>query len=434
MKTVIRNAILVSFVGEALIQKRGSIFVDNSIIAKVGELDQETRASSADMVIDGKDIILTPGFVNLHTHAGPTAIRGIAEDMPLTKWLETYVNPAHRVLRKEDAMTDYRLAYLEMLKSGITHALDMYRFPEVGVREANELGIRATLVPYTADVYDYFEGPDDTVRNVRMFSNTKGLGRVWVGFEHISYCTESCLELLSNAALEYKTGIHTHEFETLDFVENAVKKYGKRPLDVFKQFNMLNHKLILAHCVWPTPEELRVMAEAGVSIAHNPTSNMKLASGVAPVAEMIRLGINAGLGTDGVKENNRLDIFQEMKNASLIQRAITGNASLMKAAEVFKIATVNGNAALGIKAGQLREGYLADLVLIDATAPNINPLYLENSVSAVVYSAHPGNIIAVMVNGNMVVENGKHVHIDETSVIKNAREAGEALLKRIEKS
>ncbi|MEM3810758.1 MAG: amidohydrolase [Conexivisphaerales archaeon] len=431
MKTVIKDAILVSFVDDTLIQKRGSIFVDNSIITKVGELDQETRVSSADIIIDGKDTILTPGFVNLHCHAGPTAIRGIAEDLPLTKWLETYVNPAHRVLRKEDALADYRLAYLEMLKSGITHVLDMYRFPEIGVKVADELGIRSTLVPYTADVYDYFESPKNTVKNVHSFSNTTGLGRVWVGFEHISYCTESCLEQLSNAALEYNTGIHTHEYETLDFVENDVKRYGKRPIDIFKQFKMLNQRLILAHCVWPTPEELQAMAAAGVSVAHNPTSNMKLASGIAPVTEMLQFGINVGIGTDGVKENNRLDIFQEMKNASLVQRAISGNATLMKAAEVFRMATVNGNYALKMKAGQLREGYLADLVLIDAKAPNINPLYLENSISAVVYSAHPGNIVDVMVNGNIIIENGKHVIVDEAKIVESAGEAGASLLKRI---
>ncbi len=399
------------------------------MIVKVGDPDSENRASSAEMIIDGREIIAIPGLVNLHSHAGPTAIRGLAEDLPLSMWLEKFVNPAHRALKKEDAAADYRLAYLEMLKSGITHVLDMYRFPEAGVTAAAELGIRSTIAPYTADVYDYFESPEDTYRNVRKFQS--GLGRVWPGFEHISYCTESCLEMLSRLSLDYGIGLHTHEFETIDFVENDVKMYGKRPLQIFRQFNMLNDRLILAHCVWPTPEELRAMADAGVSVAHNPTSNMKLASGIAPVPEMLRLGINVGLGTDGVKENNRLDMFQEMKNASLIQRAITGKASLMTASEVFKMATVNGNAALRMKAGQIREGYLADLVLIDAMAPNMNPLYLDNVISSVVYSAHPGNIMAVIVNGKIVVDKGKHVSVDESEIIRRARETGTGLTKGI---
>ncbi|MGC8662048.1 MAG: amidohydrolase [Nitrososphaeria archaeon] len=429
MRTVIRDALLVSFVGDELIQKRGSIFVDGSRIVKAGELDHETRASNAEMVIDGSGYIAIPGLVNLHSHAGPTAIRGIAEDLTLSEWLDKYVNPAHRVLRKDDAEADYRLAYLEMLKSGITHVLDMYRFPEVGIRVAEELGIRSTIAPYTADIYDYFESPEDTVRNVAVYAS--GLGRVWPGFEHISYCTESCLEQISNVASEYDTGIHTHEFETLDFVENDVKMYGKRPLSIFKQFGMLNSRLILAHCVWPTPEELRAMAGAGVSVAHNPTSNMKLASGVAPVPEMIRLGINVGLGTDGVKENNRLDMFQEMKNASLMQRVISENASLMKSTEVFRMATINGNKALRVNAGQLREGYLADIVLIDSTAPNISPLYADNSISAVVYSAHPGNVKTVMVNGEIMINDGKHVRADERRIAEEAGNAGKRLLERL---
>jgi 5-methylthioadenosine/S-adenosylhomocysteine deaminase len=175
MITVIKDAILVSYVEDVLIQKRGSIFVDGPMIAKVGDLNFEYRASRADTVIDGSDIIVTPGFVNLHAHAGPTAIRGLAEDLPLSRWLEKYVDPAHRALSRDDAEADYGLAYLEMLKSGITHVLDMYRFPEVGIDVANGLGIRSTIAPYTADVYDYFEGLQDTLNNVSKYSSFSGM-------------------------------------------------------------------------------------------------------------------------------------------------------------------------------------------------------------------------------------------------------------------
>jgi 5-methylthioadenosine/S-adenosylhomocysteine deaminase len=431
MMILIKDAILVSYIDDVLIQKRGSILVDGSVIAEVGDLNFESRASRADTVIDGRDMIVIPGFVNLHAHSGPTAIRGLAEDLPLSKWLERYVDPAHRSLSREDAEVDYELAYLEMLKSGITHVLDMYRFPEVGIAAANQLGIRTTIAPYTADVYDYFESPDDTANNVSKHSNFSGLGRVWPGFEHISYCTEACLEQMSKLAREYGTGIHTHEFETLDFVERVVKMYGKRPLSIFREFGMLDQNLILAHCVWPMPEELRTMADAGVSVAHNPTSNMKLASGPAPITQMLRLGMNVGLGTDGVKENNRLDLFQEMKNASLMQRVMHSDASLISSSQAFWMATVAGNRALKMKAGQLRKGYLADMVLIDASAPNMNPLYMENAISAIVYSAHPGNVRAVMVNGKIVVQNGFHVEAKEQEIVQRARSRGSALLSKM---
>ncbi|MGC8557600.1 MAG: amidohydrolase [Nitrososphaeria archaeon] len=431
MIIVIKDAILVSYVEDVLIQKRGSIFVDGPLIAGVGDLSFENRASRADIVIDGRDIIVTPGFVNLHAHSGPTAIRGLAEDLPLSRWLEKYVDPAHRVLSRDDAEADYGLSYLEMLKSGITHVLDMYRFPEVGIAVANGLGIRSTIAPYTADVYDYFEGLQDTLNNVSKYSSFSGLGRVWPGFEHISYCTEACLEQISRIAREYGTGIHTHEFETLDFVERVVKMYGKRPLSIFREFGMLDQNLILAHCVWPMPEELKVMADSGINVAHNPTSNMKLASGPAPITQMLRLGINVGLGTDGVKENNRLDMFQEMKNASLLQRVMHNDASLISSSEAFRMATVAGNRALKMKAGQLREGYLADMVLIDASAPNLNPLYLENAISAIVYSAHPGNIRSVMVNGEIVIQNGLHTRANEKAIVQRARSKGAALLSKL---
>ncbi|MGC9211703.1 MAG: amidohydrolase family protein, partial [Nitrososphaeria archaeon] len=310
--------------------------MEDNIITKVGEPDNENRFSKFGNVMEGGELIAIPVFINLHFHAGPTAIRGLVEDLRLSEWLNKFVNPAHTALKLEDAEADYSITYLEMLKSGITHVLDLYRFPEVGVNVANRIGIRATIAPYASDVYDYFEKVDDSVRYVKKLHEFHGLARVWDGFEHISYCSEYCLETMSNTASEYGTGIHTHEFETLDFVENVIKMYGKRPLSVFKQFRKLNSKLILAHCVWPIPEELIAMAEAGVSVYHNPTSNMKLVSGIVPVPNMLRLGMNVGLGTDGVKENNRVDIFQEMKNASLMQRVVHENTQIMKAEEAFK--------------------------------------------------------------------------------------------------
>jgi 5-methylthioadenosine/S-adenosylhomocysteine deaminase len=433
-KIAIKDVFMVSYVGDELIQHRTSIFIEGNVITKVGDTDQENRFSNSDLVIEGKDLIAIPELINLHAHAGPTAIRGLAEDLRLSEWLKEYVNPAHKVLTADDAEVDYELSYLEMIKSGITHVLDLYRFPHVGINVANRIGIRTTIAPYTSDVYEGFEKPETAVKYIEKYHEFNGLGRVWAGFEHLSYCSESCVQSISKAAKENGTGIHTHEFETLDFVENVVKTYGKRPLSVFKEFDMLNSNLILAHCVWPTPEELRVMAESGVSVSHNPVSNMKLASGIAPVTEMLRLGINVGLGTDGVKENNRLDIFQEMKVASLMQRVVYEKAQLMSAKEVFKMATVNGSKALRMKSGELKEGYLADLVLLDSKAPNLNPLYEDNVLSQVVFAAHPGNVKYVIVDGKLVVENGKSLMVDEDKIVDKAIKRGKELLKKLAKN
>jgi len=421
-----------------VVRKDASIFVEGDRITHVGELAGEFRESRADVVIDAKGSAVIPGLINLHTHSGPMAVRGLAEDLPLTPWLETYVNPAHRYLTADDAHADYALAYLEMLKAGITNSLDMYRFVEEGIRVANEIGIRANLAPYCADLpqYDYFEDPEENIRLADRYSSGAGNASVWLGFEHTTYCTDEALARFGEFASKKPVRIHTHESETKDFVENVRARFKAGPIEVLKRYGLLGPRTVLAHCVWLTDQEIGLVGSAGASVSHNPTSNAKLASGIAPVTRMIGMGVNVGLGSDGVKENNRMDLFQEMKTASILQRLSTDDAAALGAKDVFRMATLNGNRALGTAGdtGIIADGFKADMALIGLRKPHLTPIFggaRDNILAAIVYAAEGEDVDTVMVNGRVVLKGRKPVNVNEDDVMELARRRSLGLLDRM---
>ena len=424
--------------GGAVVRLDASIFVEGDKITHVGEPTGEYRASRADVIIDAKGSAIIPGLINLHTHSGPMAVRGLAEDLPLTPWLETYVNPAHKYLTADDAHADYMLSYLEMLRAGITNSLDMYRFVEEGIKAANEIGIRTNLAPYCADLpqYDYFEDPDENIRLVNKYSSGAGNASVWLGFEHTTYCTDETLAKFGEFAQKKAVRIHTHESETKDFVENVRTRFKKGPIEVLKEYGLLGPRTVLAHCVWLTDQEIEIVSSAGASISHNPTSNAKLASGIAPVARMIQAGINIGLGSDGVKENNRMDLFQEMKTASILQRLLTNDAGVLRAEEVFRMATLNGNHALGMAAntGIIAEGFKADMVLIGLKKPHLTPIFggnRDNILAAIVYAVEGEDVDTVIVDGKVVLKDRKPVKVNEEEVMDLVRRKSVDLLDRM---
>ncbi|MDG7036464.1 MAG: amidohydrolase [Nitrososphaerota archaeon] len=437
-KIAIKNGHILTY-ADTLRSFEGSVFVDGGSIVHVGDLDGEYRESLADEVIDARGCVITPGFVNLHTHAGSNALRGLAEDVPLTPWLNRYVLPAHKFLNKDEARSDYLLAYMEMIKAGITSALDMYRFLEEGVNVANLIGIRANLLPYGSDLpeYEYLEKPKENIRLFEKYIAYTGLARIWLGFEHSTYCTDECLRMYGEIKKKYNALFHTHESETLDVVKRVKKRFGMSPVDVLRKYELLGPKTVLAHGVWFDDKEIAEMVASGTSIAHNPTTNMKLASGVAPVAKMLKMGANVGLGTDSSKCNNRLDMIQEMKAASLLQKVHLKDASIMSTAEVFKMATVNGAKALGMgsQIGRIEAGYKADLAIIDFKSAHLMPMFrgqgIDNTLTNLVYSAMASDVKTVLVDGRFSMKNRKMINIDEEEVIKIANEKAEELLNRM---
>jgi len=438
---VIKNGYCISFDSKLrLVTKRTSIYISNNKISHIGELKGEYRASKADVKIEASGKIVIPGLVNLHMHSGPVAIRGLAEGLPLFPWLQTYVDPAHRVLTEKDAYADYMLSYVEMVKSGITSVLDMYRFGYRGVEAAEKVGIRTTIAPYVSDLpeYSFLEKPSDNYRLLKEKNGSaNGRVRIWIGLEHIVYCSEEAFVKAREYADKYKVGIHTHGEESKQMRKQIKIKYGLYPIQLFGRYGILKRGTVLAHCVWLNETEMNLLSKTNTSVAHCPTSNMKLASGIAPIIELLDKGVNVGLGTDGVKENNRLDMFQEMKISSLLQKVRHLNASIMTPEQVFFMATLGGARALMLEreTGTIEIGKKADLVIVDYRRPHLTPVIERNRgniLANLVFSAQPSDVNTVIVDGSVIVRNSKVMTVNEQEIISLANKRAMELLERVD--
>ena len=289
--TLLRNGIVLPMEGSKVVLDPGSVlFVDDTIVAvgTVEEVDAHPAAAGAE-VVDATGMAVLPGLHNGHLHSG--LLRGTAESMSLWDWLENYVDPAHKVMTPEIAKAASRLAYTEGLRFGTTSVMDMWRFMQGSAEVADELGVRATLVPYVADLpgYDYFETLEtnlDLLRTHRTAS--EGRVRTWVGLEHLFYCSPEAFRRAAEIALEYDTGIHTHTSESIWEVQESLRRFGRRPVEEFYNRGILSDHTVIAHCVWLDDREIELLARTGTSAVHCPCSNMKLSSGPARVAERTR--------------------------------------------------------------------------------------------------------------------------------------------------
>jgi len=416
----------------------GAVLVDAAgRIADVGEgADLERR--HADVAVRRlPDRLLMPGLINTHAHSG--LLRGTAEGLPVWEWLQRYIDPMHRVVNAHEAEIASRLCYAESLLAGTTTIVDMWRFMDGSARAANDLGIRAVLVPYVAEhpEHDYFESYDANERLIRAWHGGGG-GRVnvWVGLEHLFYAVPSAWERAAAMSRHYGVGFHTHSNESRVDVEESLRRYGVRPLRALERAGLLDaHRVLLAHCCWLDADEIAVIAERGIGVAHNPVSNMKLASGAAPVQALLDAGVAVGLGTDGEKENNNLDLFEEMKTASLLAKFSQLDAAALDAWSIVRMATITGARALGLDAdiGSLEAGKAADLIAVRTDTPRMTPLltgpYL-NLHQNLVHAVQGGDVDLTMVAGTIVVEGGKLLSADLRALIDDANAAVPGLFAR----
>ncbi len=434
--TIIKNGVVITLNERNQIYQDGSVLIEDNRIVDVGPSDNISRGKRVDNTIDARGKAVLPGFVNLHAHSG--LIRGTAEDLPLWEWLERHVDPKHKVLRAKDAYAASSLCYTEMIKAGITTVLDMYRFMHRCADAAEEVGIRAVLAPYVADKpeYDYFEKQNDNIELIRKrHGSANGRIHVWMGLEHLVYCSEEAYHRAREYADKFNVGIHTHGEESKEMAAKLEKEYGLSPIEVLHKRRILTPKTVLAHCVWVTPREIELLAKAGTSVAHCPVSNMKLASGVAPILDYLRQGVNVGLGTDGVKENNRLDMIQEMKIAGLLQKVTHLDAAALPANTLLRMATINGAKALGLgeEIGSLERGKRADIIILNLTSPHMSPALTGeffNIISNIVYAAIPSDVETVLVDGKIVMQKRKVLTVDEEEVVARHKAAAEELLER----
>ncbi|MFD0679342.1 MULTISPECIES: amidohydrolase [unclassified Paenibacillus] len=416
----------------------GAIFIEKGRIADIGPAAVFQDKYRGVPVIDASGQVIMPGLVNLHMHSG--LIRGTAEDLPVFEWLTRYVDPKHRALQKEEAYAAARLSYAEGIKSGTTCVLDMYRFVHRCADAAEETGIRAVFAPYVADRpgYDYFETLHDNICLIEdRHGSVNDRIHIWVGLEHLAYCTEGAYREAARISDKYDTGIHTHGEESLAMSQKVYEKYGRWPVELFYDRGILSSRTVLAHCVWMQESELDLLAKTKTSVAHCPVSNLKLASGIAPVIEMQERGITVGIGTDGVKENNNLDMMEEMKFVPLLQKVRTYDARVMKAEKVLRMATIEGAKALGLdrEIGSIELGKKADMITIDFRKLHLTPVLTEaynNIVSNLVYSAQGSDVRNVLVDGKLIMENRKLITVDEEEVREQGQQAAEQLLARRE--
>ncbi len=368
--------------------------------------------------IDGKGRVLMPGFVNAHTHVPMTAMRGYGGGHNLQDWLNDYIFPAEarwddRAIR---ACADLGLA--EMISSGVTCIADMYMRMGVVAQAALDAGISANLcngVVYFGDPADF--SPDqhaDCESLIRLYEDwhNAGDGQIMVdGSIHAEYT--SCApvwEWVAEFARTHKLGMHVHLSETEKEHAECLQRHGLTPAALFEKYGLWDVRAIAAHCVWTTPEDWAIMARHGVTAVHNPASNLKLGSGVAPIPAMKKAGVNIALGTDGVSSHNATDFFFDVKLAAILHNGVNHDPLALTAWEALEMATVNGGAALGRKTGRIAPGYDADLILVDFDAPNLIPCH--DVAENLVFAAHGSNVVMNMCRGKVIYKDGQFLTID----------------------
>ena len=429
---LIKDGYIITMDAQRRILERGSVAIEGDKITAVGKDVQER----ADTVIDARGKAVLPGLINTHTHLSMTLLRGVADDMPLMEWLETKIWPIEKNLTAQDSYIGALLGCLEMIKSGTTCFADQYFFMEDVARSVEEAGLRAMLSYGIIEMDDPKRRESELRAGEKLVKTCQGAagGRIQTMFgPHAAYtCSPECLMQVKELAKKYKVGIHTHISETQDEVDRITKKYGKRPVEHLDSINFLGPEVLAAHCVWLNEREIAVIRKQGVKPVHNPVSNMKTASGVAPVPEMLAAGIPVALGTDGAASNNSLDMFSEMKFAALLSKAHKLDPTALPAQVVLEMATINGAIALGLqdKIGSLEVGKKADIVMVDMKKPHLAPLH--NVISHLVYSAVGGDVDTMVVDGKVLMRERGVLTLDEVKVLEETQKAADDLLARRE--
>jgi 5-methylthioadenosine/S-adenosylhomocysteine deaminase len=438
MSTLLRNGIVLPMTGARVVFDPGSVLIEGTDLLAVGPVeavDADPRAAGAE-VVDCTGHAVIPGLHNTHLHSG--LLRGTAESMSLWDWLQAYVDPAHRALTPEIAAAASLHCYAEGVLAGTTSVMDMWRFMEGSAEAAAAVGIRATLVPYVADEdgFDYFESIESNRRLLETHRTAAdGRVRTWVGLEHLFYCSEQCFRDALALAEEFDTGIHTHSSESIWEVQESLKRFGRRPLEVFHQRGILTERTVVAHCVWLDDREIQLLAQTGTAVAHCPCSNMKLSSGPARIGAMHAAGVVVGLGSDGEKENNNLDLIEEMKFASLLQKVSTLDPTTGDPWEILAMGTIDGARTLGLDTvtGSLEVGKRADVVTVSLEGLHTTPVLHGrdfNVAAHLVFSSSGHDVRDVWVDGRRLVAAGVPTTFDVATVRETAQAAAEELFER----
>jgi len=407
----------------------GAVAIDDSSILAVGAIEDAYEARE---VVDCRGRVVMPGIVNAHTHAPMTLLRGLADDLRLDVWLMGYMMPVERAFVRPDFVAlGTRLACAEMIRSGTTCFADMYYFEESVAEAAAAAGMRAfcaqTILKFPAPDASSFE--DSLARARDFIKRWQGHPLVVPGpAPHAPYtCTVEILRACAELAGEFDVPLHTHLAETAFEVEQSRRDHGMPVVPWVKKQRMFDARVLAAHCVHVDEGEMRALKDAGAGVAHNPTSNLKLASGTAPAAKMLALGLNVGIGTDGPASNNDLDMFEEMRLAALLAKATAGDPTVLPARQALAMATRLGARAvhLGDITGSLEPGKRADLIVVDLERTHNLPRFGRDAnavYSQLVYAAKSTDVVHVMCNGQWLMRDRRLLTLDEEALHAAARD------------
>ena len=415
MDVLFNDIIVITMNDEQPVLTHGYVGIDGKKISYVGE---QPPAEKAARVISGARRLLMPGLINSHSHLPMAALRGIADDYRLQEWLYNHIFPAESKLDERCIAAGIRLGFAECIRFGVTSCTEMYfHLPKIA-EAVLETGIKANICNalLCLDMNRFVFDEDRGIMEVRevLASGNRGDGRLVVDAGiHAEYTSGPAAWRESVAfAAEHNLRFHIHLSETAFEHAECVKKYGKTPTEILYENDVFTRKTTAAHCCWITESDMDILAANGATAAHCPISNLKLSSGIAPVAKMREHGINVALGTDGVCSNNNHDMFEEIKTAALLQKYITNDPTVLPAYEAIKLATVNGAAGQGREneSGRIVSGHDADIIMLNLDAPHLFPM--NEPCAAVAYAAGGSDVCMTMVQGRILYENGEYTTID----------------------
>ncbi|WP_069650894.1 5'-deoxyadenosine deaminase [Caloranaerobacter ferrireducens] len=424
-RLLIKNGIIVTMNKEREVLK-GDILVEGNKIIKISPKIEVEAAQ----IIDAEGKIIIPGLIQTHIHLTQALFRGQADDLELLDWLKKKVWPLEASHTEESNYISAKLGIAELIKGGTTAIIDMetVNYTDAAITAIYESGFRATtgkcMMDYGEGVPDaLMENTDESIKesvNLLKKWHGKGNGRIQYAFapRFVVSCSEELLIKVRDLAKEFDVMVHTHASENRGEIELVEKDRGMRNIVYLDKIGLTGEKLILAHCIWLNDEEMRILAETGTKVSHCPNSNLKLASGIAKIPELLEMGVAVSLGADGAPCNNNLDMFEEMRTTALIHKARLLNPTVMPSEKVFELATIGGAKAMCMedKLGSLEVGKIADIVIVNLDSIHNYPTDNVDIISQLVYSAKATDVDTTIIDGNIVMLNRKILTINEKSL------------------
>jgi 5-methylthioadenosine/S-adenosylhomocysteine deaminase len=429
MKLLIRQATLVTVNVKNEVLERTDLAIADDKIIGIGSIPEDFVP---EQILEGQDRIVLPGLINSHTHLSMTLMRNYADDLDFWPWLMERIKPLEDYLTPEDVRIGARLGLAELIRGGTTCFHDMYFHLDQVAEEVESAGLRACLCGTLFDSSGQGEQMLRDAVELHQHWDSQAEGRIRIAMgPHSTYlCSPEYLREILQETLRLQCGWHTHLCETEQEVENCRQQHGKTPVQLLADLDCFEVPVVAAHGIYVDEQDQCLLREGKVSIAHNPSSNLKLANGIAPIQSLLHQGVNVCLGTDGAASNNNLNLFEEMHLAALLQKWANQDAKSLPASQVLRMATIQGAQALGLdhQIGSLEVGKQADLIMIDTSQPHLAPRH--DPIALLVYSAQASDVCTVIVNGRILLGDRILQTLDQSSLLEQASQQTQKLLQR----